>query len=484
MAHAFAPVDSPPQNVPGASNRVSRTVASVAALIALDALSIVAAFNIAYHIRFETTLFEVITITPASQFLSMAVVSLLCACASFAASGLYLLQRGIAAVEYIGKLIGLTTLSFSFTVTIATLFLRIEVPHLATVIAWAVSVVFIVSERLIARRVIHVLRTRGHAELRVLLIGTGPSATAIVDRMLDNPKYGYKPVALLDEDGYERGQVIRGVPVVGTTDELEEMLAHHRIDEVIIALPSMSHERILELVTRIPSDGIDVQVAPDVLQLMTSPVTVDELAGVPLITVKRGALRGWNRIVKRAMDVIIALSVLVLFSPLMLIIAALVKVTSPGPALYSQERVGYNGYRFNIIKFRSMRADAERQGPGWTTRDDDRRTPLGAFLRRYSLDELPQFVNILLGDMSVVGPRPERPIYVERFQQMIPRYMERHNEKCGLTGWAQVNGLRGDTSVEERTRYDLYYVDNWSLMLDLRIIAFTLLRLLRDDSAY
>jgi exopolysaccharide biosynthesis polyprenyl glycosylphosphotransferase len=181
---------------------------------------------------------------------------------------------------------------------------------------------------------------------------------------------------------------------------------------------------------------------------------------------------------------VFALAVLVLASPLMLLIAALVKLTSHGPALYAQERVGYNGYRFQVLKFRSMRVDAEAAGPGWTTRDDDRRTVVGRFLRRFSLDELPQFINILLGDMSIVGPRPERPMYVEQFQREIPRYMERHREKCGLTGWAQVNGLRGDTSIEERTRYDLYYVDHWSLLLDLRIMAFTLLRVLRDDSAY
>ncbi len=483
MAEVLAPVDTLPLSAPRASRRAWRTVAAVIMLLILDAASELAAFILAYDLRFSSHWFEVITITPEWQFLSIGTTTFLCLAATFSVMDLYLLPRGLATVEYVGKLAGGITLAASFGITIATLFLKIEVPRLATVMSWGIALVFITSERLLARRAMHALRRRGVAALRVLIIGAGPAGQAVVERMKANPKYGYFPIGFLDDDSQLHSPII-GTPLLGTTNDLEHILALQQVDEVLIALPSTSHERILELITRIPSEGIDVKVAPDVLQLMTSPVTVDALAGVPLITVKHGALRGWNRIVKRVMDILISLWVLIFLSPLMLCIALLVKITSPGPVFYTQERVGYNGYRFNIIKFRTMRTDAEASGPGWTRPDDERRTWLGAILRRYSLDELPQFINILLGDMSLVGPRPERPVYVEQFRQLIPRYMERHNEKCGLTGWAQVNGLRGDTSIEERTRYDLYYVDNWSLMLDLRIIAFTLLRVLRDDSAY
>jgi exopolysaccharide biosynthesis polyprenyl glycosylphosphotransferase len=207
---------------------------------------------------------------------------------------------------------------------------------------------------------------------------------------------------------------------------------------------------------------------------MAGQLSVGELSGLPLLNLRDVALRGWKLTLKRAIDLIGSATGLVLLSPLMFLIAILIKLDSPGPALYTQERMGLDGKRFYLFKFRTMRADAEAHGPGWTRPDDPRRTRLGAFLRRTNLDELPQLINVLLGDMSLVGPRPERPIYVEEFRKRIPRYMERHREKAGITGWAQVNGLRGDTSIEERTKYDLWYIENWSVWLDIKIILMTI----------
>lgn len=198
------------------------------------------------------------------------------------------------------------------------------------------------------------------------------------------------------------------------------------------------------------------------------------------------ALRGWKVTLKRAMDIVGSAVGLVLLSPLMFLIALLIKIDSPGPALFSQERMGLDGKRFYMLKFRTMRVDAEKDGPGWTRKDDPRRTRVGAILRRTNLDELPQLINVLLGEMSLVGPRPERPIYVEEFRKRIPRYMERHREKAGMTGWAQVNGLRGDTSIEERTKCDLWYIENWSVWLDIKIILLTIWQALtgRSENAY
>jgi len=204
------------------------------------------------------------------------------------------------------------------------------------------------------------------------------------------------------------------------------------------------------------------------------------------LTVRDVAQRGWRLALKRAMDIVGATVGLILLSPLMLLIALLIKLDSPGPVFYVQERMGLDGRPFLMLKFRSMRADAEIEGPGWTRPDDPRRTRVGALLRRLNLDELPQLINVLLGDMSLVGPRPERPIYVEQFRRVIPRYMERHREKAGITGWAQINGLRGDTSIAERTKYDLWYVENWSLWLDIKILLRTLVQTLtfRSPNAY
>jgi exopolysaccharide biosynthesis polyprenyl glycosylphosphotransferase len=215
-------------------------------------------------------------------------------------------------------------------------------------------------------------------------------------------------------------------------------------------------------------------------EFMTAHLEVTSLDGLPMLAVREVSLRKWqNRVVKRLMDVGLSAVGLFAISPLLAAIALSVKLSSPGPVFYAQERLGRDGRTFTIYKFRSMPLNAEAAGPMWTARDDERATPLGAYLRRYSLDELPQLWNVLKGDMSLVGPRPERPFFVEQFRERVPKYMDRHLVRSGLTGWAQVNGLRGDVSIEERTRYDIYYVENWSVLLDLRILLKTVVEIFR-----
>ena len=230
---------------------------------------------------------------------------------------------------------------------------------------------------------------------------------------------------------------------------------------------------------------MSIKVYPDVFQIMAAQVSIGHLGGLPLLTVRDVALRGWRLTLKRAVDLIGSAVGLVVLSPLMMLVAALVKLDSRGPAFYVQERTGLDANPFGMIKFRSMRTDAEAEtGPVWATEDDPRRTRLGAFIRRFSVDEWPQLINIFLGEMSLVGPRPKRPIFVEQFKRSIPRYMDRHREKAGLTGWAQVNGLRGDTSIAERTKYDLWYIENWSLLLDFKIILRTIFNTFTSKNAY
>ena len=485
MAQVLAPLPEPSVVVQRRhTNRPTFTVASACTLILLDFLAVIFAFALSWHVRFETNLLPILSITPWTLYAEMGWLTAIVLIITLLARNLYLVKAGVSTLEYVWNLAGAVTLGFIIAIALTTMALKFDYPRAATVIAWGLTLGFVVAERLVVRVFLRGLHQRGIAQIRALVIGSGETARAMLGRMQQTPKLGYHVVGLVDDDPRLWGRTLDGVAVLGAVEDLERLLMRHRVDEVLIADSGTNQQQILDLIARIPSDGIDVKVAPSLFQLMATGVSIDDLGGMPLVTVKKGALRGWNRVVKRAMDVVVAACVLVLFSPLMLVIAALVKLTSSGPALYAQERVGYNGERFQVLKYRSMRVDAEAGGPGWTTRDDDRRTTLGRLLRRFSLDELPQFVNILVGDMSLVGPRPERPVYVEHFRRVIPRYMERHRERCGLTGWAQVNGLRGDTSIEERTRYDLYYVDNWSLLLDLRIIAFTILRVLRDDSAY
>ena len=275
-----------------------------------------------------------------------------------------------------------------------------------------------------------------------------------------------------------------GLPVFGTVADLPKIIEGHGIDEVIIGLPEATHQELVGIISQCEREKVSIRVFPDVFQIMASEVTISDLGGLPLLTIRDVALRGWKLTLKRIVDMAFSGIFLLVASPIMMLTALLIKVDSPGPVFFAQERMGLDAKPFKMLKFRSMRADAERSGPGWTTKDDPRRTRVGTFIRKTSVDEFPQFINVLMGDMSVVGPRPEQPAYVEQFRSSIPRYMERHREKAGVTGWAQVNGLRGDTSIAERTKYDLWYTENWSLWLDFKIILRTAFRSLGDRSAY
>jgi exopolysaccharide biosynthesis polyprenyl glycosylphosphotransferase len=252
---------------------------------------------------------------------------------------------------------------------------------------------------------------------------------------------------------------------------------------VIIALSGRSSNDVLDIVALAEDESVEIKLYPDAFQLITNnEVSVGDISGLPLLSVKNVALDNpLNRAFKRTLDIIVATLVLTFGSPMLLLIAALIRLDSRGPVFFAQERVGLDGKPFPTIKFRTMHANAPDLG-NWTTKDDPRVTGLGGFLRRYSLDELPQFMNVLRGEMSVVGPRPEQPIWVERFSQSIPRYVRRHKQKAGITGWAQINGLRGDTSIEERTRYDLYYVENWSLLFDIKIIIKTAIAIFKGEN--
>jgi Undecaprenyl-phosphate glucose phosphotransferase len=304
----------------------------------------------------------------------------------------------------------------------------------------------------------------------------------IVQKILSNPGLGYEVIGFVTTDGLNGGPL--PAPVLGQAGELAPIIHEYQVDEVIIALPEATHQEILMLISECERGKVTIRVYPDVFQIMASQVSIGDLGGLPLLTVRDIALRGWRRTAKRLMDIVGAACALVVISPLMVFMAVLIKLDSRGPVFYAQERMGLDARPFLMLKFRSMRQDAEAHGPGWTVERDPRVTRLGRIIRRINVDELPQFINVLIGEMSLVGPRPERTVYVNQFRRSIPRYMDRHWEKAGITGWAQVNGLRGDTSIVERTKYDLWYIENWSLLLDVKILVRTAFSLLRSPNAY
>lgn len=390
---------------------------------------------------------------------------------------MYQRRRPITHLDELFKIVSYNVLTMFFTVALLTLLAREFEYHRAFVLLGSVlAVAYNVLGRVLHAQLQWAVQARGIGDDRVLLIGAGEIGQMLLHKMSAHPKLGYRVVGIVDAGRSERAPLGLNVPLLGTLVDVPLLIDRYAIDEVIIGLPESSHQDLVTIISLCEREKVGIRVFPDVFQIMASEVTIGDLGGLPLLTIRDVALQGWKLVAKRGVDILFSGLGLVLLSPFMLLTALLIKLDSPGPVFFSQERMGLDARPFKIIKFRSMRQDAETDGPGWTTPDDPRKTKLGALMRRFNVDELPQLVNVLVGDMSLVGPRPERPVYVEQFRQIIPRYMDRHREKAGLTGWAQVNGLRGDTSIAERTKYDLWYIENWSIGLDIMILIRTVLQ--------
>jgi len=318
----------------------------------------------------------------------------------------------------------------------------------------------------------------------VLVVGTGRLAELLVGKIREHADFGLAVHGLVSAESEGAPESVVGVPVLGTVEDLPRLAEAHGAEIIYLALARSewrAEERALQLLA---DSTAAVRLVPDLSMAYRLNASVEDFDGMPVVLVTESPEQGWNAVVKRAFDLAGSGVGLLLISPVLLVLAALVKLDSPGPVFYAQERVGLNGRRFRMLKFRSMRTGADAAGPGWTTADDPRRTRLGATLRKFSLDELPQLWNVFVGDMSLVGPRPEQPEHVGRFRASIPGYMLRHHVRAGMTGWAQVNGLRGDTPLERRIEFDLYYIEHWSLMFDVRILWLTVGRVFRDASAY
>jgi Undecaprenyl-phosphate glucose phosphotransferase len=300
----------------------------------------------------------------------------------------------------------------------------------------------------------------------------------VADRIIEHSELGFRPVGFVDDRSATSDSIgYRGLPLLGTTADLPAVCAHEKVDEVYVALPIEEHVKMLGVVEYASRECIDVHVVPDLLQFIALRARLEDLDGLPLISINDVPLRGFNSVLKRMVDLAISCTVLLAGAVPAAIVALVIKRSSPGPVFYRQVRMGLDGKAFTVYKFRSMPVDAEdASGPVWARDDDPRATPVGRWLRRHDVDELPQFWNVLRGDMSIVGPRPERPFFVEQFKHRIPQYMLRHKVKAGITGWAQVNGWRGNTSLEKRIEFDLYYIENWSLTLDFKIMWLTILR--------
>ncbi len=466
-----------------------------------DALLGVSAFILAYTIRFHPLIAAIVPVTkgvpPLRQYINLlpfvaGVVPL-----GFQLQGLYRLRRGRSRVDdFFAVFVG-SILAVVFGI-VATLYVQtyfatgaarargaLEVSQAVWAIFLVINVGLTYASRELVREVLERRWRQGLSLKRILIAGAGELGRLVADKILEHRELGYQIVGFVDDRAAGDHLGYRGLPLLGTIDDAAEISTREGVDHLYVALPPEQHVQMLKLIESTSRECVDVKVVPDLLQVIALRARLEDLDGVPVININDVPLQGFNAVVKRVLDVAFSTAALaLLFLPLGLI-GALVRLTSRGPAFYRQERMGLDGKRIEIVKFRSMYHDAERDtGPVWARENDPRVTPLGRFLRKSNLDELPQLWNVLRGDMSIVGPRPERPHFVAKFKHRIPQYMLRHKVKAGLTGWAQVNGWRGNTSIEKRIEYDLYYIENWSVRLDLKIMWLTLLHGFFDKHAY
>jgi len=462
----------------------------VALHVLTDASIGVVAFLLAYLVRFELGVFDVTKGQPPfTQYVNVLPFIAVIVPLGFHLQGLYRLRRGRSRIDVFFNVLVGSIFAVVIGVVGTLYFQAYYVPdelksrgtYEVSQLVWGIFLVCTIVLGYLARKVVREILERrwisGLGLRRVLIAGAGDLGRMIADRMFEHRELGYQVVGFVDDRAGGDHLGYRGLPLLGTLAEAPEIAVREQIDHLYVALPMEEHVKMLDLVEGASRECVDVKVVPDLLQFIALRARLEDLDGIPVINVNDVPLQGVNAFVKRALDIAISIVALALMAIPGLLIAWLIKRSSPGPVFYQQTRMGLDGRAFSVYKFRTMPLDAEDDtGPVWANDDDPRATRVGRWLRRFDLDETPQFVNVLKGEMSIVGPRPERPYFVEQFKHRIPQYMLRHKVKAGITGWAQVNGWRGNTSLEKRIEYDLYYIENWSVSLDLKIIWLTVVR--------
>jgi len=455
-------------------------------MLATDIGVVVVSWVLAYHLRFSLGLFDVPKgLPPISQYLFFIPALALIWTFSMRLGGLYAPMRSDSRFNEYFRIFKTATIAAVITMAAAFFYREYSYSRLVMGMFWMISVVLLIASHATARTFLREIRKLGYNLRYILIVGSGKLGQALAETFSRHPESGMKVVGMLSDSPEDVGETIQGVKVIGTIEQLKQSISKHRIDQVFIALPHRAYDRLEKTLEMIGDETVDIKIAPDVMHFTQLNSSVEDFDGIPIVSLTESPMYGWNLVFKRAFDIIFSIVFIIIGSPLMILIAILVKLESKGPLLYRQERMSIGGEPFVIYKFRSMKVNAEEKtGPVWAPRDDRRRTRTGEFLRKTSLDELPQLFNVLLGDMSLVGPRPERPVFVQNFRKNIPMYMLRHKMKAGITGWAQVNGWRGNTSLEKRIEHDLYYIENWSVLFDLKILWLTIWKGFINKHAY
>lgn len=454
-------------------------------LFITDIAIIVASWLLSYYLRFHTAFVPIDKGMPPLRIYILLVIPIILIWGFvFKSFGLYRPRRIASHLSELFDITKACAVSILVLIAVTFVYRQYEFSRLVFLFFGIMNVAALSIERWIFREALRYLRKKGHNLRYALIVGTGEMSKEILKRIEAHPEIGLKVIGLLSTNKDEIGANMHGAEVLGIYNEVGRFIKEKGIDNVIIALAWEEHGKVIDVLKNIGEEMVDIKVVPDIYEFATIRGGIEEFDGLPIISLQDSPLYGWNMVVKRTFDVIVSIVAIIITSPVMLIAALAIKLTSSGPVFFRQERMSLNGKKFMMLKFRSMDVARGPEKDILTKKGDTRITRIGSILRKTSIDELPQFFNVFKGDMSIVGPRPERTWVVEQVKRDIPGYILKHKMKAGITGWAQVNGWRGDTDLKKRIEYDLYYIENWSLVLDLKIIWLTIWKGLINKNAY
>ncbi len=457
--------------------------------VVFDSIAVECAFLLSYWLRFGTTLFKALPITedtpPLDAYVYGSLVVIPMWLFMFRSRGMYGARRNVVLADEFVSIIKLVTIGMLVVMSAAFFYRAFSYSRVVFGLLWVTAIWFMTLGRVLLHQMEKALYRSGRELRNAVIIGANETANRVFTTLHNHALLGYRLEGYFAAAPAESTSPLSKARYLGNIPEVPAKLVTEHIELVLMAMNAEDHAEISWIVTECEGVNVEFLMVPDILELMAGTFSIREIEGIPFIRIKGVPMTTWGRILKRSFDLLIAAMLFIVFSPILFLVSIVIKCNSRGPVFFKQERVGMDGKRFHMLKFRSMNVEAESDsGPVFAREDDPRRTRIGAFLRRTSLDEFPQLINVFRGEMSLVGPRPERPFFVDRFKDLVPKYLDRHRVKTGMTGWAQVNGLRGNTSIEERIKYDVYYIENWSLWFDMKILLKTVRALFSTRHAY
>lgn len=452
-----------------------------------DSISILGAFLLSYWLRFLSPVSNYLggelLAPPITGYIFFALITIPPAIFIFQQRKMYRIKRNVFIFDEFFVIIKYVSIYIVFCMSLIFFYRDFPYSRMVFALIWINTILLMTIGRYLLMKYEKNLYNNNIGVVNVAILGMNEMAMKIYDQFVKDKYVGYNVVGYFTYGDGEN--LLKERKFLGEYKTIPNVIREHNIEKILLVLPSDKHLLLEEIIKLCEGINIEFMLAPDFIEMITSHLRIEEVNGIPFMKIKSVPMNIWNRFTKRTFDIIASFVLLILISPVMIILSLLVKFTSKGPLFYKQERVSVGGKKFDMLKFRSMRVDAEKSGPQMTRTDDDRYTPIGKTLRKYSLDELPQFLNVLKGDMSIVGPRPEREHFINTMKDTIDKYLERHRVKSGITGWAQVNGLRGtDTPLQTRIEYDIYYIENWSLVFDIKIIIKTIKEMFFSKTAF